>query len=421
MDFEKLGKTGVEKEFSEEEILNSNNVGLIAEYAKEHRSGEAIARVRELLESARKTGEEVVQNFLNSFKECEREKKDYLDFENTASGRLALNLLETIPEPFRTQAIKKLEDYKKELEYNTALFRENKNNPEKIWKKVFGFDYYNIPDFKERFKTFLFKDVGAIFAKYYKDSSLEARQDPFAISFFVEDQKNFARVYNENSKHTPLGFSERRKKTNVNVINTNKLKTPDDINDTAIHESEHAVDEKVNPLKAANMSSPDLSMDTFDDNKIVANKEMRAFFLDSLKRAKDEIFAYQKEGTAKESLQSRLLYKIKEPLFREREEGILDEIRERNHGYDYNEELREANYKWIELSRTLTEIEKAKLKDALDFLQAEYDRVLKNTIDVIYEKTQSVEFFRNVPINELWKYSNGKYNRTDFIIREFKF
>jgi hypothetical protein len=42
-------------------------------------------------------------------------------------------------------------------------------------------------------------------------------------------------------------------------------------------------------------------------------------------------------------------------------------------------------------------------------------------LDVIYETNQSVEFFRNVPINELWKYSNGKYNRTDFIIREFKF
>jgi hypothetical protein len=39
----------------------------------------------------------------------------------------------------------------------------------------------------------------------------------------------------------------------------------------------------------------------------------------------------------------------------------------------------------------------------------------------LYKKNQSVEFFRNVPINELWKYSNGKYNRTDFIIKEFKF
>ncbi len=42
-------------------------------------------------------------------------------------------------------------------------------------------------------------------------------------------------------------------------------------------------------------------------------------------------------------------------------------------------------------------------------------------IEVIYEKNKSVEFLRNVPINELWKYSNGKYSRTDFIIKEFKF
>ena len=65
--------------------------------------------------------------------------------------------------------------------------------------------------------------------------------------------------------------------------------------------------------------------------------------------------------------------------------------------------------------------EKQKLKEAIDFLQSEYDRVLKNMLEIVYDGNQSVEFFRNVPINELWKYSNGKYNRTDFIIKEFKF
>lgn len=423
-DFRDLTASGgseAEKELSEEEVLNSNNVELIAKYAKENRSQESIDKVRELLESARKSGEAVVQNFLSSFQECEKEKMDYLNFENTESGKLALNLLEEMPEPFKTSAHKKLADYKKELERNTELFKKHKDDPEKIWKEVYGFDYYDIPDFKERFKTFLFKDIKAISKEYYKNNTLEAKLDPFAISFFVEDQKNFNRVYDKNAKHTPLGFSERRKSTNINVINANKLKAPNDIKNTAIHELEHAIDEKTNPLKASGRHHPDLTLDTFDNDKITVNNEIRPFLLDSLKKAKDEIFAYQTEGTAKAALERRLFYKIKDPLFKEREAGILDEVRARNYLYDYNEEMREANYKWIELSKTLSEIEKQQLKEAINFLQSEYDRVLKNMIDVIYEKNQSVEFFRNVPINELWKYSKGKYNRTDFIIKEFKF
>ena len=75
-----------EKALTEEEILDSNDVELIARYAKENRSQMAIDKVRELLELARKTGEEVVQNFLNSFKECKREKIDYLDFEILLAG-----------------------------------------------------------------------------------------------------------------------------------------------------------------------------------------------------------------------------------------------------------------------------------------------------------------------------------------------
>ncbi len=411
----------VEPGLTEKKILNSNDVELIVKYAKENRSQEAIDKVRELLDSARKSGEGVVQNFLNSFKECEKEKIDCLNFENTESGKLALDLLEKMPEPFKTIAEKKLNNYKKELHYNTELFKKNKNNPEKIWKAIFGFDYYDIPNFKERFKTFFFKDVAAISKQYYKNNTLEVKQDPFAINFFIKDQKIFNEICGEKEQNTTNGFSLKRSKTHINAINTNKLKTPNDINNTTAHESEHAIDEKTNPLKATGRHHPDLTIGTFDDDKIIVNNEIRPFLLDSLKKAKDEIFAYQKDQTTKTSLERRLFYKIKDPLFKERETGILDEIRARNHLYDYNEDLREANYKWIELSKTLSNIEKNQLKDAINFLQSEYDRVLKNMIDIIYEKNQSVEFFRNVPINELWKYSTGKYNRTDFIIKEYKF
>ncbi len=423
MNFERSNTINAEKELPEEEILKSNNVELIAKYAKENRSQVAIDKVRELLELSRKIGEEVVQNFLNSFKECEAAKIDYLNFENTEGGRLALSLIEKMPEPFRANANTRLENYKKELKYNAELFKNHQNNPEKIWKEIFGFDYYNIPEFKERFKTFLFKDMRAVSDNYYKNNTLEAKQGPFSINFFVGDSENFDKAYGLGIKtsHKTHGFSEDRGKNNINVINTHKPRTDNDINNTVIHETEHAIHSRVSPSKAMWASSPDLTLDTFDDDKKAVNNEVRLFLLDSLKRAKDEIFAYQKGGATKASLRNRLLYKIKEPLFKERESGILDEIRERNHSYDYNEELREANYKWIELSKTLLETEKKQLKDAIDFLQSEYDRVVKNMVDVVYEKNQSVEFFRNVPINELWKYSNGKHSRTDFVIKEFKF
>ncbi len=412
------------KELTEEEILNSNNVDLMVEYAKKNRSKVAIDKVRELLESSRKTGEEVVQNFLSSFKECEEEKMNYLDFENTESGKMALDLLEKMPEPFKSNAYKKLDNYKKELEYNTELLSKYKNDPEKIWKEIFGFNYYNI---KERFKNFLFTNVKTLSKKYYENSTLEVKQDPFSINFFIEDKKMFHKTYGKDMKNSKLlGFSMQGDKTHYNVIKTDKLKNIDKVNSTIIHESEHAVHEKVNPLEFIYMKCPELDLDDFNENKVVINNEMREFLLNNLKLIKDEVFAFQKAGSEKKITKKTLLYKIKEPLFKERSERngssiVLDEIRKPNDYYDYNEIMRESNYKWIELSNNLSESEKQQLRDAIDFLQSEYDRVLKNMIDIVYEGNHSVEFFRNVPINELWKYSDGKYSRTDFIIKEFKF
>lgn len=401
----------VEKELTEEEILNSNNVELIAKYAKENRSKEAIEKVRELLELARKSGEEVVQNFLNSFKECEREKIDYLNFENTESGKLALSLLEKMPEPFKTSANKKLEDYKEELEHNSELFKKHKNNPEEIWKEVFGFDYYDIPDFKERFKTFLFKDVGAISKRYYKNNALEAKQDPFAINFFVEDQKNFDRAYSKDIKdaHDKFGgFSAGQDKTIINVINIDRdsqeKNTGRDIDEIISHESEHAIHRMTNPINAI-LLEPDVLEEWMDFNysKNRLNYTIKFDFEERLKKAKDETFAYLKGGADKEEVRHLLTNK------------------DTDSPYDFSKETRRLNNESINNNKYLSEIEKQKLKEAINFLQSEYDRVLKNIVDVIYEKNQSVEFFRNVPINELWKYSDGKYNRMDFIIKEFKF
>ena len=189
---------GAERELTEKEVLDSNNVELIAKYAKENRSKLAIDKVRELLELARKAGELVVLHFLYSFEECERKGISYLDFENTDEGEESLEYLKEMPEPFKAIAYKKLENFKRELEYNAELFKKHNNNPEEIWKEVFGFSYYNVPEFKERFKTFLFKDVAAISNSYYKENSLEVKQDPFAVNFFVEDQENFDKAYSKN-------------------------------------------------------------------------------------------------------------------------------------------------------------------------------------------------------------------------------
>ena len=403
--------TETEKELTEEEVLNSNNVELIAKYAKENRSKVAIDKARELLESARKTGEEAVQNFLNSLKECERKKMGYLDFENTESGRLALDLLAKMPEPFKTTANEKLEDYKKELRCNTELFKKHKDNPEEIWKEIFGFDYYDIPDFKERFKTFFFKDIKAISKEYYKKNALEAAQDPFAINFFIEDQKNFNRAYSKDIKnaHDKFGgFSIGQDKRNINVININRDSQEKniscDIDEIISHESEHAIHRKTNPIRAI-LLEPDVLEEEidFDYSKDRLNYAIKFDFEERLKRAKDETFAYLKSGANQEEVEYLLINK-----------GI-DSL------YDFNKEIRGLNNESINNNKNFSETEKQKLKEAINFLQSEYDRVLKNMIDVIYEKNQSVEFFRNVPINELWKYSNGMYHRTDFIIKKFKF
>ena len=400
-----------EKELTKEEVLNSNDVELVVKYAKENRSQEAINKARELLELARRTGEELVQNFLNAFKECEAQKINYLNFENTVSGRLALSSLEKMPEPFKTTADKKLADYKEELAYNTELFEKHKNNQEEIWKEVFGFDYYKVPDFKERFKTFLFKDMKGISPKYYKKNSLELVQDPFALNFFVEDPENFNKAYNEGAKDADDkfgGFSKQQNKTTVNVINVGTPSPEDDIrrkkDEIITHEAEHALHRKTNPINAVLLEADVLEpwMD-FNYAKDRLNHAIKFDFEERLKKAKDEIFAYFKGGAEKEEVEQILLDKTADA------------------SYDYNKETRGLNSESINSNQHCSEAEKQKLKDAINFLQSEYDKVLNNMVDVIYGKNQSVEFFRNVPINELWKYSNGKYDRLDFLIREFKF
>ena len=192
------------------------------------------------------------------------------------------------------------------------------------------------------------------------------------------------------------------------MINIDKSPQEENIrrstNEIITHESEHTIHRKTNPINAI-LLEPDVLEESigFDYNKDRLNYAIKFDFEERLKRAKDEIFAYLKGGANQEEVEYFLADKdIDSP-------------------YDYNKETRELNNKSINNNKYLSEIEKQKLQEAINFLQSEYDRVLKNMTEVIYGKNQSVEFFRNVPINELWKYSNGKYSRTDFIIRKFKF
>lgn len=396
-----------DKQFSEEEVLNSNNVELVIKYAKENRSKEAINKVRELLEFSRRTGELAVLHFLYSFKECEKAGANFLDFEKTEEGKEALEYLAEMPEPFKTNAYKKLEDFKKELKYNTELIKSHNNNPEEIWKEVFGFDYYNVPEFKERFKTFLFKDIAAIYENYYKKNSLEVKQDPFAINFYVEDQENFDKAYSKDIKdaHNEFGgFSRKLENNNINVINTHKNSQDEDLrsrNEIVTHEAEHVIHRVVNPIKEEILDPERLyeNLD-FETNKGFIN-HMRFDFEERLKLAKDEIFAYLKGGAEKDD--------------------ALSLLTEKNGFYDYNKSGRDINNILINDNKYLSTKEKQQLKEAINFLQTEYDRVLINMINVIYGRYKSVEFFRNVPINEFWKYTDGLYQRTDFIIKEFKF
>lgn len=398
-------KEETEKNLTEEEVLNSNNVEIIAKYAKENRSKVAIEKVRELLELARRNGEEVVQNFLESFKECEAGEKEYLDFENTISGKQALIILEKMPEPFKTTANKKLEDYKRELKYNTELFKKHKDNPEKIWKEIFGFDYYNIPDFKERFKTFLFKEIRAISKDYYKKNNLTIKHDPFSINFFVEDMENFNKIRGK-SDDMAGGFSIKKNEININMIGIKKenedvITAPNSREE--IHEKEHSIHRTTKPFDSILFDDESLNVDSdFLGNIYYLNNNVKWDYEERLKNAEDEIFAYFKNKENRKDVEYFLCDKNdKSP-------------------YDYAKIIRDLNNEVINKNTILSEIEKQKLRDGIDFLQSEYDRVLKNMIDIVYSQNESVEYLRNLPINEWYKASNGKYQRIDFIIKEFK-
>ena len=398
-------KEETENNFTEEEILNSNDVDLIAKYAKEKRSKVAIDKTRELLEIARRNGEEVVQNFLKSFKECEVGKKEYLDFENTKSGRLALDFLNKMPEPFKTNAYKKFEDYKKELIHNTELFKKHNNNPEKIWEEIFGFGYYNVPDFKERLKDFLFRDVKAVAQSYYKKNNLEVKQDPFAINFFIEDVENFNRILG-NSKNLSAGFSTKKNGVSVNVMRVDKEiknELPSLGSREEIHEKEHSIHRATKTFNSILFDDESLNIDSdFSWNMYLLKKNVKWDYEERLKKAEDEIFAYLKNKEDKESVEYYLNDKSDEAV------------------YDYAKTIRSKNNEIINNNKILSEKEKQKLRDGINFIQTGYDRVLKNMIDVVYSKNESVEYLRNLPINEWHKASNGKYNRTDFIIKDFK-
>lgn len=398
---------------SEKEILESNDINFIVEYAKEARSQVAIDKARELLELARKNGEDVVQNFLNSFKECQKESLAYSEFEKTESGIKALNHLEKMPEPYKSEALDKLEEYKKGLARNTKLFQTHKDHPEEIWKEVFGLDYYEDPEAREILKNIIFQKGGEILKNHYKNKELRAEQDPFAINLFVGDSKSFNEAIEVISTrdiddaHNKIGgFSIETDETSINVLNVaNSYHKDADkiIKKNVIHESEHAIHRQANPFESKVIATKSLMEGAgFEENISVMNQCMRSDFQERLKRAKDESFSYLKGDFEKEAV--RKLLKDKGP----------------NSLYDYNKELREVNNEVINNNEHLSEVERAKLREGINFFQSEYERVLDKLFDIIYEGKKSVEFLRNVPINELWKYSEGRYSRTDFLIREFK-
>jgi len=391
-----------ENKVSKNAILDSNDINLIVKYAKENKDKDAINRVRELLEESREIGEKVVQNFLDSFKELEERKHNYSDFQNTKSGKVATSLLEKMPEPFKSEGYKKLEKFKEELKYRSDFFEKNKNDPQKIWKEVFGFDYYNVPDFKERFKTFLFKKIKGISKNYYKDKNLKVVTDPFSINFFVEDQDNFKKAYEENGDvyQGSQGVSFKKKNIGINMINTeNTINDKSDFTETLLHEKEHSVHTVTNPFSTfiAEDSVLGVGFDFKHDLEIL-NHSFKFDLEERLKLAKDEIFAFLKGGESDRSY-------VKDVLLND---------------YDHSKTIRFLNIKDVDNSTYLSGEEKIKLREGIDFMQSEYARVLKNMVDLIYEGNKSVEFFRNVPINELWKYSDGKYKRTDFIIRDYR-
>ncbi|HPT08374.1 MAG TPA: hypothetical protein PLE28_01615 [bacterium] len=391
--------TNEKKELTEEEVLDSNNIDVMVNYAKENRSKVVIDKVRELLETSRETGEKVVQNFLNSFKECEDNNLSYLDFENTDSGKLALNLLEILPEPFKTNAYKKLEDYKEELKYREELLENNKD-PQEVWKEITGFDY----------STNKFKSLPS-FLKFFSNnnSNLEIKKNPLAIEFLIKDIDSYNKLHSNkenNANKNTGGFFSKKNKTDIIAINESKKSSENYINEVYKHETEHAIHKNTNLFSTdkKNISSNGSKLyknKTFEANKIMLNTAIRKVFYSNLDKAKNEIFAYFKGGRDKEQL----------AMF----------LTEKNDVYDFNQDIRNDSNNTIDENEIITNYEKQQLKDIIIFFQSEYERVLNNIIDVIYSKNKSVEFFRNVPINELWKYSNGKYDRTDFLIKEFKF
>lgn len=398
---------------SEKEVLNSNNVENIVEYAKEARSQVAIDKARELLEFARKTGEEVVQNYLKSFEECKKEGVAFFEFEKMESGILALSQLETMPEPFKSQAKKKLEEYKEDLKRNTDLFEAHKDEPEVIWKKVFDLDYNKISEAGEKLKVMLFQRAGETFKKYYKEKELRAEQDPFAISLFAGDAKSFneaIELYSDRDikdAHNKIdGFSFKDAEGDINVLNVANSSFPkaeEIIEKNARHELEHAVHRKTSPFEKKSSSAESLANYVgFEKNIILLNQCMVPDFQGKLENAKDEVFAYLKSNFSSENAKFVLFQKGPDAL------------------YDYNKTARDVNNEINNNNVNISEVERGKLRNGINFLQAEYERVLQNMIEIIYDGNKSVEFFRNVPIKELWKYSEGKFNRQDFLIREFK-
>lgn len=403
----------LEPELSEEEILNSNNIELIVEYAKEARSQQAIDRARELIELSRNTGEEVVQNFLKSFAQCQQEGLDYIKFEKTESGQLALEFLDKMPEPFKAKALTRLEEYKENLRSNSDLYEAQKNTPEVIWKEVFGLDYYNKSEASEKLKALLFEISGANFKDHYKDKELKVEQDPFAINLFVGDSKSFNEAIEvistrdiEDAHNKVGGFSIETDEASINVLNVaNSYHKDADkiVKKNVIHESEHAIHRRANPFEIKEIASRSLMEELgFEENVKAMNQCMRSDFTERLKKVKDESFAYLKGDFEREAVRKLLKNRGPEAL------------------YDYNKEIRELNNEVININKNLSEEEKDKLRKGINFFQLEYERVLDNVFDMVYDGKKSVEFLRNVPINELWKYSDGKYKRTDFLIREFK-
>jgi hypothetical protein len=338
----------------------------------------AIQTLRDAITFSETASGNIANLFLKSFRYCEENNLPRGDYQKTIYGKKALEIYNNMPKQTHEYASRALDSFEKQ-------FRKNEENQKGKTKEEIFTMLAGVEPLSEGFEmtdglfgpTFLLGENN--FKLAHKNCLNDS--DVNRIDGFVH--------YTDRENGTPLIVSRKDNEYVMNTVLTNH------------HEEGHALHKYFHdrigfPNKKGVLFNAIPTRKHFCER---INTELRkGVFERNLNLAFDELIQYRRDGGSKQRTVELL------------------QINDKNQEYDY---MRYSKEFYISDLNALhfTKKEKGMFIEKYNELEKQYNKIIKNMADIVFRSGVQFGQINNIPVQDLWRYSNGKYNRLDFILK----